>query len=490
MSVILALVGASLASDVVWLGTPDPAAAAQVALEQGATRAPMGPLDLRAAATDFGPADAAAWSALDEALRAVRPFESRLDGELVILRDLDRPIAAIGLLRDDLERERLYAALAYQGFAVDRYFMDALATDERAASARLQTSGGASLPLPWVDAVALDPDRAPTPYEIAEAPQRVRYGEVQAQARALLPGLLVVEGGLPAGAVLKVDGRATQVGSSGQLRVQPGRHLVHVELDGHVLARVDGRAEPGGTLKVSVPLTDAAWSPWLASVLSGGLPTTPMALRPAIEALGGDVVLAFTGEKGAVEVRRLTAEGITALQANKPAPQPKDRISRGPRPEVGVAVGAGWMYSGDFYLQDPVNAEHSRATVNAATLQGAVDVSVAAGLFRGSVIADVGVPIGDDHVALSGDNAQRVRPDLSLGLGVRWAQVTAGFLFPYHPTVGARVTIPLAHGVELVGSARLGIPTTLRREDDSSWSSHLLGQAWLGVGYRFGTVSR
>lgn len=486
MSVMLAWVAAALASDVVWLGTPDLAAAAQVALEQGASRPPMGPLDLRAAATDFGPADVAAWSALDGALRDVRPFESRLDGELVILRDLDRPISAIGLLRDDLERERLYAALVYQGFAVDRYFMDALATDERAAAARLQTSGGAALPLPWVDAVALDPERTPTPYEIAEAPQRVRYGEVQAQARALLPGLLVVDGGLPAGALVKIDGRATQVGASGQLRVQPGRHLIHVELDGHVLARLDGRAEPGGTLKLSVPLTDAVWAPWLASVLAGGSPATPAALLPSIGALGGDVVLAFTGEKGAVEVRRLTADGLTAIVSEAPTARPTAQASRGARPEIGVALGAGWMYSGDFYLQDPVNAEATRATVNAATLQGAVDLSVAAGLFRGSVIADVGVPIGDDHVALSGDNAQRVRPDLALGLGVRWAQVTVGYTFPYHPTAGARVTIPLAHGVELVGAARVGIPTTLRRQDDTSWTSHLLGQAWLGVGYRFG----
>jgi hypothetical protein len=148
------------------------------------------------------------------------------------------------------------------------------------------------------------------------------------------------------------------------------------------------------------------------------------------------------------------------------------------------------MYSGDFYLQDPANTERTRSTVNAGSLHGAADLSVAAGLFRASVIADVAVPLGDDHTALTGEASQRVRPDVSLGLGVRWAQVTAGYLFPYHPTVGARLTIPLARGVELVGAARVGIPTTQQRQDGTPWTSDLLGQAWLGIGYRIGLTRR
>ena len=79
----LLLTATAPAAEVVWLTPPDDASAARVATVADAQRDPMEPLDLRAAAAAWSSADDEAYRALDAALRDVRTYETRLDGELL-----------------------------------------------------------------------------------------------------------------------------------------------------------------------------------------------------------------------------------------------------------------------------------------------------------------------------------------------------------------------------------------------------------------------
>ena len=488
---ILALLRTADAAEVVWLDpSPVPEDVARVAVAAGATRAPYDATAFRFGATDPSAADAAAWESLDASLRDVRQYETRLDGELVIMRDLARPIAAITLLRDTTQRDRLFNALVYQGFAVDRFFMDELGSDERAKDLRVLLPDGTAVPQPWFDAMAIDPTRVPTPYEIAEAPQRARYAAMREKVLALLPGLLVVEGSMPRGAQLWIDGRAVALDASAQVRLPPGHHVAHIERDGHVLARASFRLDLAGSASIGVGLSDEAWSGWQAELRDDGRVDVPPPLWPAIQALGGEVVVAWHDHGKAVSASTLTVEGCEPLVLAR-VEKPKEATEEGGvHLQVGLGVGGGWFESGDFLLQDPAHVPATLASVNAGAVDASADFSVAVGLFRASVIGDLAVPIGPDHVAFTGDGSMRVRPDVSLGLGVKWAQLTVGFLFPYHPTVGARVTVPVWKGLEVLGSARIGLPVSAARSDGSTWKGLPVADLWAGIGWRFDVPTR
>jgi hypothetical protein len=479
---LLSLWLAAHAAEVVWLEpTQDPALIAWAAVAAGASGVPLSPDQLRAAAGDFGPADAEAWTALDQTLKEVRAFETRLDGELVILRDLERPLAGIGVLRDLADRDRLYGALIYQGFAAWRFYGEGLDTDPDAAPWRAPLHSGAA-PRPWANAVALDPERRPDRYELAEVPARAAFeGFAPRLVAEQLPALVVV-GEVPEGVQLVVDGRITAVGPSRQVRLLPGRHLAHLQRDGHILERFDLTLEAGAETTLQLSLSDADWDAWLMAVRAGELPPTPEGLVPALIALGGDVLLARPRGASA-ELIRVTEAGSERVVAER-------AVADSGGTKVGVAVGGGWMSSGDFYVQDPVNVEATRGAVNSGAFGGLVEVHLSTGLFRAGVSLDQVVTLGADHVALTGDSALRYRPAVLAGVGVTWVQAVGGFQFPYHPVVGAHATIPVKAGVEIVGSFLAGLPMTLTRDNGTEYTTLPTYTAWAGVGYRFGAGMR
>ncbi len=485
---LAALAGPADAAELVWLDD-DPSAEdlAAVRLASGLDGEPRSAEAFRAAATDLGSADTEAWAALEVALKEVRPFETRLDGELVIMEELDNAIAALPAIPDAAARDALFSALAYQGFAVDRFFVHQLGEDERAEGMRVLLPDGTALPRPWVDAVALDPSRDVTPYEIAEAAQRANFATVKQAAGSLLPGRVALEGELPAGSSLVLDGVPVDPGPTGRIRVRPGQHFVHVVRSGHVLARAKGRVDVNGTLSIGVSLDDATWNGWLEGIRAGKTPPPPPELSPSLQAWDGEVVVAWQGAKGPQAVR-VTEGGVASLDVDKALRAAGGRRSDdgGVQVQIAAGVGAGWLSSGDFYAQDPANVPREVASVNAATVDVMADVSVQVGLFRASVLGDFGIPFGEHHVAFTGDDTLRFRPDVSVALGVKYAQVMAGYLFPHHPSVGARATIPAYKGLEVLAVFRAGLPTTSTRDDGTEWTSLPVWQAWAGIGYRFG----
>ncbi len=469
----------AFAADVVLLGTFPPEARSRVEAVAG-TDDVISALAFRATGTDRTAADDDAIAQLPETLAAVRPFELKLDGELVIMDDLQVAIDGVSLLPDAEARGKLFEALVYQGFAVDRYFGGAL--DDAEAEPWRASIDGVYLPSPWRDAAALEPEREVTPYEIAEAPQRVAYGGIRDTVRSALPGGVRIEG-VSNRAIVYLDGAPVDA-SRGTLRVPPGRHYVHVqELDGrraHVLARWVVELEPASSEVLAVDLPDDLWQGFVRGLDETTEVPTPIAER--VRQRGGAVRFARMAGDSPV-LYEVTADGVAMVEVGKPARAP--RTPDGDGLSVAVAVGGGWLSSGDFYLQASNTAPRTRATVNSAAIVAGVGVDYDLGLFRAGLGIDTAVTPGAFHVARYGDQSTRLRPYPHAAVGIRYAQLTAGFVFPHHPVAGLRATVPLVEGLELRGDGRVGLGGTRERENGTTYTIQPLYTVFGSVGWRF-----
>lgn len=464
------------ASEVVWFGpsAPSQERAARVAADA------EGPLlhaaDLWTAASAFGSADQERIDALLSALEEVRPYETRLDGELVIMRDLQRPIEALTVLRDGTDRDLLYKALTYQGFAVDRFFMSALDSDEQAEPFRVSPEGQA-LERPWVDAVAIEPERSVSAYEIAEAPQRVAYGELRSDVLRLLPATLVPLD-LPSGARFVLDGREVTLGGTGSAQVPMGRHLAHAVVDGQIIQRWDLRVEPGQEVELRLDLPSTVAEDWARRVWAGEDALPPSGLRPHLEALGGEVWLAREGRRG-IDIVKVSATSIerTTLAGG-------DEASDDSPLSVSAGLSGGWLSHGNFALDLP-GAEFSRKEVNALAL----GLSLGAAYTRGSLRLGAGIETlytpGAAHVQRYADTQTHFRVYPYLAAGLPWLQLTLGYALPLHPTAGLRLELPVAGGLEVYGTAWYGLGTT-RSSAPEDYVSKPLFQASIGVAWRVG----
>ncbi|MEZ4241088.1 MAG: hypothetical protein R3F59_33995 [Myxococcota bacterium] len=451
------------AAQVVTLAPGDPAAIAAA----GATGPALAALDLRAARTRWTDADEDALRDLAAALDDARPYEHVLDGERLILRDLEPAVAAVGALRDERDRNALFAALLYEGFAADRYFGARLADDPDAAPYTGRIAGLA-VPRAWLDAAALAPDRAASPYEIGEAPQRAAYEAVRAELAALAPASLTPVD-LPPGAQLVVDGVPAVPGPSGDVKVRPGRHLVHAELDGRIVARWDVRLDIAEDRPLPPEVGETAWQRFLAD------PAAPPPEVIALAAASGGEVWVVRGDAPLV---RLTGEGAVEV----PLVPVRAEVPR----RVGGALGVqgAWLTSGDFYLQDPRGAPRTVATVNALGPGVFAELRVPAGPLTVGAGAEVAVPLGAHHVARTGDGALRVRPLPYLSAGWGPVDVAVGFLLPYHAVGGLHLWLPLTPRVGLRAAGWAGLPLAPPRPDGSRWEGAPVATASLGVGLR------
>jgi hypothetical protein len=480
------LAGTADAAEVIWLSPPPDEATARLVGEQaGATRGPLAPIDLRAAGTDWGKPDDAAYATLAQTLSDVRQYETKLDGELLIMDELSGPIAGIGIVRNETDRKALFSALAYQGFAIDRYFADTLASDDRAAPYRTEMDG-LVVAMPWADAIALDTERQVTPYDIAEAPQRVMYAKVMDQVKRSLPARVVPKD-LPVGGHLFADGKEVTAAAAGSIALVPGRHLLHFEKDGHVLARWDVRLASAAKLDLSLPVDDATWDGFVAGLKTDTAPPIPYGVAPSIAALGGEVwtVDVTTDAKGKRVVRawKLTPTGAEPVTVALAAPMGAVPGEEGKWSAL-AAVEGGWLASGDFYNDDPLDVPNTKAAVNAGTVVLDVGFDRDFGILRAGVGLTTTATLGEYHVAHYGDSATRIRPYPYLAFGVRWAQLTVGYLFPHNPGFGLRGTVPLAGPLELVAGGTLGLGTTVTRDDLSLWEGLPVYSAQVGLGFR------
>ena len=478
--VALALFAPSLAfgAEIVWLEAASDADRLAVESMAHPSLPPLSLLDLRAAASRLTSEDDAALAALNAAVEDVRQYETRLDGEMVIMRDLERPIAGVTVLRDSADRDALYKALTYQGFAVDRFFMGGLDTAPEAAPFRTDL-GGVIVERPWVDAIALEPDRDVSPYEIAEAPQRVAYGAVRTEVSRLLPSSLVPTN-LPIDGLLFVDGRSAELGPTGAVRVPVGRHLAHVMVDGVIVQRWDVRSIAGGEQELEISLTEAVVAEWVEGLRAGGSDPVPEALLPHLAALGGEVWFAIPGNRG-VDVVKVQAMSVERESITRVTDRPTGERAL----TLFGAVQGGWLSNGNFSLDSP-NPQYTRGEVNAANLGLTLGASYSRGWFRAGVGLQTAYTPGVAHVAYyaSEETPFRLYPYLAVGMAP--IQLTVGYAFPHHPTLGLRSEIPLAAGLELQSTAWLGLATEKSYDSGEVYVSTALYALTIGVGYRFG----
>ena len=473
MSPALWLGAAGYATDVVWIGTPTQEDVARVHDAAGMSGPPLTPEQFVDSATATGPAEDEAYLALEKTLERVRTLEDRLDGELIIMHDLEAAVSAIPIVRNDRDRDRLYAALTYEGFAVNRYFADDLATEEAAAPYR-NVFGKAVLVAAWVDAAAMAPEREVSAYEIAQAPHRAAFRAVQGELAGLARASLDVRE-TPEGAVVYVDGQKALVGSDRTVRVLPGRHWIHAVRRDTVAARWRVDVEPGVDEVLHWPETGDAWNALAASL--GTSTSTPPGLGDALDRRGGEVWVARVQPKS-LEVWRVNETRIEPVVL----PRESNTAVTSPNDVLTVSAGGGWFYSPDFYLQDPLGAERTVATVNAAAIGLGALWRHTLGVARIGAGADLLATLGDAHVArYGGDQTTSLRPHPFVLVGYKELGLTGGFLFPHHVAVGARAAWRFSGPVSLTAHGVYGIGLSQIREDTSDFDPENIATAWLTV---------
>lgn len=466
MYLVALLASSAWALDLVWVG-PVPPDAAEIAARVGASPTARTRLDLRAA---LEPAESDALSGLERALEEARPFESRLDGELTILQLVESAVQGVHILHNEAEATALFRALAYQGFAANRYFGGAFPTDPEAEPWRASLASGA-VERPWLDAVGLAPDREATAYEIAEAPQRVAFNLARRRILEVAPSVVDLPV-LPAEATVFVDGRPH---AGGAITLVPGRHFVHAEVEGRIVEHWDFRVGSAERRALEARVDQPTFDAFLADLHAGS--PVPSSLAPLLRSLG-DVALATVDGDGKVRLFDPSSGALSTIKV--------PRGTGGVSFEAHTGLHSGWFSSADFYLQAPATHPATFGTVNAIQVGGYATGEVVVGRAHIGVGLDILAPLGDAHVALSGETRTRVRFVPHVAVGLPWLQATAGFLFPYHPAVGGRLRAPLGDTLELQAAGWWGPPTSRVRSDGTVWDGSAVLSVTGGIGARFG----
>lgn len=430
--------------------------------------------------TDTLARDREAITTLRRELEACRPLLAAFDGELEIMARLDKAISDVGALTSDDDRRLVWDALVLQGYAVQKYFQAGLGADPAAAPYRIG-SGAEARVSAWVDATGLGDVPVVDPTRIPEAELRIAFDAVQAWRRAM-PSMTVVVGELARGAEVWIDGKRVEGGPGTRLIVPPGRHWLHVQAGDAVLWREARRFEAGSTVTVSAPFGPQERDALLARLV-GDPPGSPLPEAAArhLAAFGEPTYVALPDGKDTrlVRVDRGAMEPVRLVNPERAAEA--DRSPWAAR----VAVGAGWLSTGDFFLLNVEDgAPSARATVNSVTPAFGVG-----GGWRGRWLAvgagvDAQLTPGEWHRLPSGDGQVRafVYPHLSAGLP--WVQVSGGFQSPWYPAGGVHATIPVWGSLEVVGRAVYGFPTVLERGEDPAFTPTPALSAWGGVAWR------
>ena len=122
--------------------------------------------------------------------------------------------------------------------------------------------------------------------------------------------------------------------------------------------------------------------------------------------------------------------------------------------------------------------------MNAPAAGGWVSGDLAIGPARIGVGLDLLVTPGPYHWALTGNRVARARPVPHVAVGLRQVQLTAGFLFPYHPAVGIHLRLPVGL-VELRGAGWAGAAGDRERADGTTYTALPVYTLSAGAGVRF-----
>jgi hypothetical protein len=461
------------AARVYWVGAPTDADRAAVARTvEGATTAPLSEMMPSLSAGD-------SLSVLANEIASCKPLFEVFDGELQVMARLQKAIADVQVLRSAADRQLVHSALIMQGTAVQRYFQGALGTEDGAQPYRTMISGQA-LVSSWTHAVALyTPESASVaPPVLPDPAASLAFDATQASVR-LRPSASVAFGALAEGAAVFVDGVRVETTPGFRLLLSPGRHYLHVQVGEVLLWRFADDIAPGQTVAVEAPFGPAERDALLMRLTGGkdgwAVPTAVSAL-----ARGEPLYLAVPGAK---KPRLLRIDGGVA--ANVPITA---ESAGGGGPLVRVAAGAGWLSTGDFFLQNVDDgAPYTVGTVNSFAPAGSVAAAWRRGLLEVGAGVDVQLAVGDVHTLPIGASHTRTFVYPYVAVGIPWLQLTLGPQFPWYFGIGGQARVPLAGPVELYARGVYGVGVPLAREGDAPDFKPLPAvSAWGGVSLRFG----
>lgn len=415
--------------------------------------------------------DAHATRTLGEALIDVRPLMMKFDGEIEIMGRLEAAVSEVRVIRDLQERRLMYQALAFEGFAAQRYFQDGLGTEPTAEPYRVVVGDTVEVKA-WVDAVALDPYHEPTRADVSEEPELTAFKATRDRLLFSAPALLFIDS-VPPGAEVVLDGQVQTTNPAAGFRVYPGRHHLTVSVSDVIVERDDFPIAAGELRHLTVPPSKKELDD-LTTALGAGPDRVTLtdAMHRALIELPAPVRVAAPGPEGALyfrldddELFRIDADGSTDAERS---------INADVRIWIGAAV-----------LHDPGFAGNSDAPDGFTTLNaGAADVGAAAVWHlplpvptagKGHPIdwiaglgADVIAPGGTWHALPVGDRDVRLRVDPYLSFGVPFAQITAGIVSPFYAAIGARASLPITDAARLDASFTEGL-VAFRGDAPASW---------------------
>jgi len=336
---------------------------------------------------------------------------------------------------------------------------------------------------PWVDAFALDPLRKVSSSDIGEQPSRDAYEELRQHLARTLRAKVVLPD-LPPDSMVYLNGSAIVDIGEGLIEVLPGRHWLHVELAGRIIAREAVRLEPGQRFELLLPLSEASWQQ-LTRAARAGEGVVPRELLPFLDAVGGELWVA-QGRGPDLRVARVEARGISAVDVtDRFVSLPPDRGRLG---DVALVpfVGFGALHSPDFAVEPPTG--RAGRPLAGPPLAG-VELSWDRGWLRYGLGVEVHLPLGADQVALSGPATFRARALPYVSLGHPLLQAQLGYLFPHHRVGGLVASVPVAplgehHELEVRAAGRLGGASPIARADGSVWQAARVAVFSVALGVR------
>ncbi len=296
---------------VLWLDADPPPADVRVQVER--TTGPVSHVPGSAMAWPSrlpGPDEESALRSLRESLDDCRGRWSGFDVERGVLWQLEEALGRVAWLGGDEDRARVREALVLQGSALFWAFAPDRAQQAEAATPFLFAYGEARWNGPWVDALALDPDRAWTRSDFPDQTSYEAFLQVRSQVQAL-PAATLRAPDLPPGTGLVVDGRPA--GDPTAVVVAPGHHRVQVVRGGEIAGPGLISLAPGEDRTLAGALSPADLDRARACLLANQPRRMPDPVKAAAkawrEAAGGDPVwLAAWGGHGAPALLPLEGE--------------------------------------------------------------------------------------------------------------------------------------------------------------------------------------
>jgi hypothetical protein len=402
------------------------------------------------------PLDEHAMRNLGEELLAVRPLMHEFDGELEIMARLEAAVSNVHVLRNEEEKRLLYVALAFQGFAVQRYFQDELATDPAAEPYRVVVGDHVEVKA-WVDAIALDPFREPTRLDISEAPELAAFQATRARMLYADPARFYATD-VRTDAVVLVDGARLGTNPANGVDLPPGRHLVTMLSDGHIVARQEFRVGPGEVWRMSAPPPRSDVDALIKALASRpDEARIPDRLATTLAELPGPVQIAVADTSGGDALLYRVEGDHLVREAETPDPR-VDGATRSPwmQADLRTWVGAGWVHDDSYHLLND-GAPGVASTTNAPA--PVVGVGVRYELtdeYGAGGGVDLYAPTGQWHSLPTGSGERRLRAYPHASIGLPPLQLSLGVMTPWHLGLGARFQLPLAGSTQLCGAVVLG----------------------------------